>query len=798
VTCRFFIAPNSFPKEVFAMSREVTAVTKQVSTQEKLTIAEHAERLGMGWWTALLPLALTLFFVRLIPGVAAGDVYTLSYDWVPSLGVSFSFYVDGLALVMALLVAGIGTLIYLYAGRYLAGDEGLLPFYIWVTLFMVAMLGLVTAGNVLTLFVFWELTSISSYLLIGYKHKVAYARDAALQALLITGGGGLVLLAGLILMGGAVGSYEMADVLASGDLLRAHPLYVPILILVLVGAFTKSAQFPFHFWLPGAMAAPTPVSAYLHSATMVKAGVYLLARLNPALGSTELWTVLLVSFGGVTMVLGAFLAWQQRDLKRILAYSTVSALGTLVFLLGIGTDVALKAALIFLMVHSLYKGALFLVAGAVDHATGSRDVTELSGLARAMPWTAGAGALAALSMAGIPPFYGFVGKELIYEAALYAPSWAAWLTAGALIANIFNVVVAGLVAVRPFWGRPSSLAEHAHEGGFPMILGPALLATGGLLAGLLLTPVGSLFVSPAVSAVAGEATTVKLSLWHGFNTMLVLSIVTVALGALIYQFRAQIGQPLTAVTNWIEASPGQGYKSGLNGLKSGAAGLTRRLQTGRLRQYVRVVLMTTVLLVAGGLILGGVSPQLGRLVEVQFHEVAVALMILIAAVMASRARSRLAAVLALGVVGYGMALFFVLLGAPDLAMTQFAVETLTVLLFVLVLYRLPRFASLSSRSDQIQDAIVAISAGVLMATVVIVTVALPHPSTLTDYFAQSSLALAQGRNVVNVILVDFRSLDTLGEIVVLAVAATGVYALMKLRLANNPSDQESANEEWEG
>jgi multicomponent Na+:H+ antiporter subunit A len=280
--------------------------------------------------------------------------------------------------------------------------------------------------------------------------------------------------------------------------------------------------------------------------------------------------------------------------------------------------------------------------------------------------------------------------------------------------------------------------------------------------------------------------------------MLVLSIVTVALGALIYQFRAQIGQPLTAVTNWIEASPGQGYKSGLNGLKSGAAGLTRRLQTGRLRQYVRVVLMTTVLLVAGGLILGGVSPQLGRLVEVQFHEVAVALMILIAAVMASRARSRLAAVLALGVVGYGMALFFVLLGAPDLAMTQFAVETLTVLLFVLVLYRLPRFASLSSRSDQIQDAIVAISAGVLMATVVIVTVALPHPSTLTDYFAQSSLALAQGRNVVNVILVDFRSLDTLGEIVVLAVAATGVYALMKLRLANNPSDQESANEEWEG
>ncbi|MBI1297575.1 putative monovalent cation/H+ antiporter subunit A [bacterium] len=762
----------------------ISMVDDKVLTANRQSTSQRAERFGLGWWTAALPLALTLFFVSQIQAVAAGGVVTWSFDWVPSLGVPISFYIDGLALVMALLVAGIGTCVYLYAGRYLAGDKGLLRFYVWVTLFMLSMLGLVTSGNVLTLFVFWELTSISSYLLIGYKHKEEYARDAALQALLITGGGGLALLAGLLLMGGVAGSYDLVTLLASGDVLTSHPLYAAMLVLILVGAFTKSAQFPFHFWLPGAMAAPTPVSAYLHSATMVKAGVFLLARINPALGGTALWTTLLVSFGATTMVLGAFLAWQQRDLKRILAYSTVSALGTLVLLIGIGTPVALKAAIVFLVVHSLYKGALFLVAGAVDHATGSRDVTLLSGLARAMPWTAGAGALAALSMAGLPPFFGFVGKELIYEATLYAPTWVVILTVAAVVANVFNVVVAGLVALRPFWGKPSSHAEHAHEGGFFMILGPAFLATLGLLAGLFLTPVSSLFVTPAVSALAGESTQIKLSLWHGINPMLGLSVLTVALGAVIYRFRTSIASPMTAATTWIEAAPGQVYQIALDGLKGGSVAVTRRLQTGNLRRYVRVVLLTMLVLVGSALVVGSTWPQFSQPLDVRFHEVVLALLMLAAALVVTRAKSRLLAVTSLGVVGFGMSMFFLLLGAPDLAMTQFAVETLTVLLFVLVLYRLPRFASLTSGSEKVFDGIVAVAGGVLMAVVVLVTIDLPHPSTLTTYFAENSLALANGRNVVNVILVDFRSLDTLGEIIVLAIAATGVFALMKLRITN--------------
>ncbi|MCB0113654.1 MAG: DUF4040 domain-containing protein, partial [Caldilineaceae bacterium] len=548
------------------------------------------------------------------------------------------------------------------------------------------------------------------------------------------------------------------------------------------GAFTKSAQFPFHFWLPGAMAAPTPVSAYLHSATMVKAGVFLLARLNPALGGTPLWTGMLVAFGATTMVLGAFLAWQQRDLKRILAYSTVSALGTLVLLIGIGTDVALKAAIVFLVVHSLYKGALFLVAGAVDHATGSRDVTELSGLARAMPWTAGAGALAALSMAGLPPFFGFVGKELIYEATLYAPNWVVILTVAAVVANVFNVVVAGLVALRPFWGTPSAHAEHAHEGGFFMVLGPAFLATLGLLAGLLLTPVSSLFVGPAVSALAGESTKIKLSLWHGINPMLMLSVLTVALGAVIYRFRSGLSAPMTAATGWVEVAPSRLYQVALDGLKVGSVGLTKRLQTGHLRRYVRVVLLAALILVGGALVIGSTWPQFSQPLDVRFHEVALAVIMLVAAFLVARTTSRLVAVTSLGVVGFGMSIFFVLLGAPDLAMTQFAVETLTVLLFVLVLYRLPRFAALTGQGDKIIDGIVAVAGGVLMALIVLIAIDLPHPTTLTSYFAENSLALANGRNVVNVILVDFRSLDTLGEIIVLAIAATGVYALMKLRM----------------
>ncbi len=740
------------------------------------------------WLVALLPLGLTLFFASHLTTIASGEVLITSWPWIPSLGVNLSFYLDGLALLMALLICGIGTLIMLYSGAYLAGDRALPRFYLLITLFMLAMVGVVTAGNLVTLFLFWELTSISSYLLIGYKHKDAEARASALQALLITGGGGLALLAGLLMVGNISNSFELSVLLAGAGELQAHPQYVAILVLILLGAFTKSAQFPFHFWLPGAMTAPTPASAYLHSATMVKAGVYLLARLSPVLGGTSLWMGSLVVAGTITLLLGAWLAWQQRDLKRILAYSTVSALGTLVMLLGIGSELAVKAALLFLIVHSLYKASLFLVAGGIDHATGTRDVLQLGGLARLMPWSATAAALAALAMAGMAPFMGFISKELLYEATLGVPEWATLLTGAAVVANSLGIVAAGLVAVQPFVGARTPLTTHAHEGGWPLFIAPLLLASLGLLGAFLLTPLATLFLQPALNAIVPGAAAIKLYLWHGINPMLILSIVTLVAGGVAFWGRAGL---LRLVTNWPRGErwgPAQWYEGAVNGLRSNSYRLTRRVQNGQLRSYVHIVLLTTFALLAWGLWQLPTWSLPAFAGPIYIHEFALAAMMLIAALVATRTPSRLMAVVSLGVVGFGVTLFFALFSAPDLAMTQFAIESLTVLLFVLVIYRLPRFAALTTSRQRNADAIVAVGLGALMTMIVLLGSAQVQNTALSSFFAENSLLQANGRNVVNVILVDFRSLDTFGEMIVLAIAGIGIYTLIHLRAADPTPD----------
>ncbi len=739
-------------------------------------------RAAAGWLLALLPLALFVYFASFLPAVTAGQVFASVWNWVPSLGIPLSFYLDGLSLTFALLISGIGALVIVYAGSYLAGDDRLGRLYLLLLIFMAAMLGLVLAGNVITLFVFWELTSISSYLLIGFEHDKASARTAALQALLITGTGGLALLAGLVLIGLAGGSFEFSALLTQGDVLRAHPQYLAMLLLVLAGAFTKSAQFPFHFWLPSAMAAPTPISAYLHSATMVKAGVYLLARLTPMLGGTDEWHYLVTMAGAVTMLLGAALALAQTDLKRILAYTTVSALGTLVLLIGLGTTLAIKAALVFLIVHSLYKGALFLVTGALDHATGTREVEQLGGLWRVMPVTAAATVLAALSMAGLPPLFGFISKELLYEAKLEAPR-AAWLiTSAGVLTNVLMVSLAAVIALRPFFGRKRATPKAAHEAPLAMLLGPALLALTGLVIGLLPDVIATPLIGAAVSATRAEATEIKLALWHGLNPILLLSVITVASGAVVYWLRERLrwlAQRLHALAEW---GPPRWYELGLDGVLAFAKGLTRVLQNGYLRVYLMVTVLTTLGLV-GTVFFSRVGFRWPTLqFDIRFYEWIVAAVILSAAVMAVRSTSRLAAVAALGVVGFGVALIYILYGAPDLAKTQFAIETLTVVLFVLVLYRLPRFANYTSKPARVRDLAIALAVGGLMTTLLLATVATPLQSRLAGYFATASVPLAKGRNIVNVILVDFRGLDTLGEIIVLSIAAIGVFALLRLRL----------------
>ncbi len=735
-----------------------------------------------GWLLAAYPLVVAALAGQIL---TSREPYASTFPWAPDLGLALSFRADGLSLLFVLLISVIGSLVLVYGSGYLRGHADLGRFYAWLLVFMAAMLGVVTADNLLLLFVFWELTSLSSYFLIGFGHDGASARRAALQALLVTGGGGLALLAGLVLLGLSAGTFEISALLEQGDGIRGGALYVPATCLILLGAFTKSAQFPFHFWLPNAMEAPTPVSAYLHSATMVKAGIYLLLRLSPALNGTDLWLALVVGAGVVTLLVGGLLSLAQIDLKRLLAYSTVSALGLLTLLIGLGTPVALKAAVGFLAAHAAYKGALFLVAGILDHETGTRDVRRLGGLRRALPITAAAGGLAALSMAGLPPLLGFVTKELAYEAGLQDAS-ALPLMAALVLGGVGFVFVAGIVGVAPFWSAPAvgrgdpegvGPATAEHEAGAALWLGPGVLAVFGLLAGLWVEPFGALVLAPAASAAIGETVTLKLALWHGLTPALGLSILTLALGAGLFVIRARVRQGLAFAARILGGDFGfDRLLAGLNGL---ASLQTRLLQNGYLRYYLLMIVIATIALVGGTLLARGVAWP-ATVFDIEWHEAALGALILIAAFAAIRSRSRLSAVAALGAVGFGVSLIYLWYGAPDLAMTQFLIESLTVVLFVLAFYHLPHFARLSSVPARARDVVIALMTGGLMTALVLTVLAEPLFPSISDYYGRVAAVDAHGRNVVNVILVDFRGLDTLGEITVLGIAATGVFALLKL------------------
>jgi len=742
-----------------------------------------------GWLLPLVPLAITIYLATLIGNVADGETVTASWDWVPALGVRLAFMVDGLSLTFALLIAGIGALVLLYAGAYMEGDPNTDRLYGWLLVFMGSMLGLVLADNVLTLFVFWELTSISSYLLIGFKHAEDESRDSALKALLITFAGGQAMLAGLILLAMTAGTSQISAINLGGAAIRADDLYLPILLLILAGALTKSAQVPFHFWLPAAMAAPTPVSAYLHSATMVKAGVYLLARLSPALGGTDSWFYLLSIVGALTMVVGAFLAFRQTDLKLILAYSTISVLGSLVMLLGIGTTIAVEAAVVTLVVHSFYKGGLFLVAGAIDHETGTRDIRDLSGLARTMPVVAAIAGLAALSLAGIPPFAGFLGKELLYEAVGESEELGVALTVAAMVAKALLVAVAGLVAILPFAGRPSQAARDAHDPPMRMIVAPGLLAVAGLATGLAPSLLSRPLISPASSSILGEPVSVKLALWHGFGTVLLLSAITVVAGALIYAGRRRMVAAAGTLEPLGTVGPSRIYDHALRGLNWLATTQTRLLQTGFLRHYQIAVLITLVTLVGTTLLWRANTIQLGDFDDLHVIEIGLSAMILIAALTAVLTNSRLGAVAALGIIGYSVALIYTIYGAPDLAMAQFLVETLTVILFVLVFYHLPGLAQLSPRKVVIRDAGIAVACGALVTGLVLAATSEQFSPSISTFFTSKTIEEAHSRNIVNAILTDYRALDSLGEITVLALAGAGVFALLKLRPAGTGSDE---------
>jgi multicomponent Na+:H+ antiporter subunit A len=739
---------------------------------------------------ALIPAVIFLFFLDKVGIISTGKVLFESTPWVPALGINLSFRLDGLSLLFALLISGIGTLIFIYASSYLKGHKYLDRFFGYLLLFMSAMLGLVLSNNSLLLFIFWELTSISSFFLIGFNNDSAESRKSALTALGITGLGGFFLLAGLVLAGHVIGSYSVGDMLAQASEIKNSEFYPLILGFVLMGAFTKSAQFPFHFWLPGAMKAPTPVSAYLHSATMVKAGIYVLARFTPILGGTPYWQWALMGFGGFTMLYAAARSLFKNDLKGVLAYSTISALGILTFLLGIGTSEAIIAVSAFIVAHALYKAPLFLVTGIIDHETGTRDLTRLSGLARVMFPVALAGGLAALSSAGLPFTFGFIGKDLIYEATLhFKGGWVWYLTGLAVITNIGLVAAGFLAGFKPFLGPTKEEFKHVHLPPLGMWLPPLLLAILGVLFGLFPSIAGQYLSEATVKGILQLYVPVQLKIWHGFNTVLILSLATLAAGSVIYLANTLRMRKEIAVRRLERLDTETIFEKLFILAKRFATAYTNYFHDGYLRSYLLKIIIFAEILLAYEIFRGGwFTIDFSKLSPVRFYDVAIAIVLIGALYKTLKTSSRLTAVVSMSVIGYAICLIFVVYSAPDLAMTQFTIDTLTVVLFVLVLYRLPSFLKFRNTPVMIRDGVVAVIFGVLLSIICLRVLQEPTQYNISDFYAKYAYTLGKGRNVVNVILVDFRGFDTMFEIVVLCVAAIGVYSLLKLRLKSSEKE----------
>ncbi len=726
------------------------------------------------------------------PAVLSGTVLTEGFDWLPQLGLNVHFRLDGLGLLFAGLILGIGVLILLYAKFYLDKGENDARFYCYLMLFQGAMLGIVLSDNILLLLIFWELTSLSSFLLIGWWSHLSESRQGARMALAITGGGGLAMIAGMLILGRIAGSYDLSVILTQGEAIRASEWYLPALVLILLGCFAKSAQFPFQFWLPHAMAAPTPVSAYLHSATMVKAGIFLMARLWPVLSGTDAWFYIVATTGMVTMLLGAKTALFKDDLKSILAYSTVSHLGLITFLLGLGSKAAAVAAMVHILAHASFKAALFMVVGIVDHSVGTRDLRLLGGLRRTMPVTFGIALLAGLSMAGIPPLNGFLSKELMLEEAAHTV-WAGlyWLVpflavSGALLSVAYTFRMFG----RTFLGQERDEYPYPpHDPALGMLLSPlvlvAFVVASGLLPSLLLSPLAQ----AAAGAVTGTPVAVYLALWHGLEppalwmSLGAIGGAVLALG-LYPQMRA-------LWDNFPKPDGKTLFEAGIAGLRRFARGVTRFTDSGSISQAMAmaaaVIVAAALWAFTGGAHSAGTrvatpmetAPLIGWLLLVVFAVAAVVLH-----------RNRVVSLLMMGGAGLVISVAFAYLSAPDLALTQITVEVVTVMLLLLALNFLPKETpreSLGLRRGR--DGVLAVAAGLGaagLAYALMMRNAAFEP--ISAFHLAQSKPGAGGTNAVNTIIVDFRGFDTYGEIIVLGIAALILCALAEALLGPGPAN----------
>jgi len=745
---------------------------------------------------ALLPAGLFGAFVWYAPAVAQGLNVADVWSWAPSVGVDMVLRLDGFSLLFAFLITGIGTVVTIYATAYLSAQavRDRARFIFLVLAFMAAMLGTVLSDNLVVMYVFWEATSLLSFMLIGFESRRPEARKAALQSLLITAAGGLALFGSILLIGMELGTFRLSELVDRSSELLESPWLVSIIVLLLIGAFTKSAQFPFHFWLPQAMAAPTPASAYLHSATMVKLGVYLLARFDVVFRDVIWFGDTLVIFGSVTMLIAALGAVRATGYKAVLAQSTVASLGILVMLIGLDGPISTVAVCGFILAHAFYKAALFFCAGTAIHATHIHELSKLGGLARFLPITATAIVLASLSMAGLPPFAGFIAKEYLFEAQL-ASSWNALPILVAVIVNGVMVATAGVVSLQPFFLKRGKI-RHVEHGETPgLLVGPLILGLLGISAGLMPGVFSYYLISPAATAIFGAPINVSFSLWHGLTPMLALSALAVTLGVLLAWKWGPFHRALNHMPLLRRVDANRIYYWVVDRILDAARWCTQQLQNGDIRHYT---LITSIVLVSTGV---WSIARSGGMTELAFGGEllplpAILLVFgLLGSLVAARTRSLVTGLIGVGVVGYGSALLFLLHGAPDLALTQFAVETLVLIVLMAVLGRLPGIArpTRSGRERWI-DTGVATVFGLLVFVALSSMLAAPLDSRVSDFFGETSYAKAHGMNVVNVVIVDYRALDTLGEIAVVAFATLGVWCLLRRRSTRTKPSAASTNE----
>ncbi len=752
-------------------------------------------RRGAAWVAGAVALLAVAILLMAAPAVYSGQVLRWRIDWVPALGLAFGFRVDGLAFLFAMLISAIGALIVLYAAYYLAASDPARRFFMFLLLFMGAMLGIVLSDNLLLLVVFWELTSLSSFLLIGYWNGRSDAREGARMALTITGAGGLALLGGVLIIGNIVGSYDLDRVLQAGEVIRAHPLYLPALVLVLLGCFTKSAQFPFHFWLPHAMAAPTPVSAYLHSATMVKAGVFLLARMYPALSGSDLWFWMVSLTGLATLLIGAYIAIFKHDLKGLLAYSTISHLGLITLLFGLDTQLAVVAGVFHIINHATFKASLFMAAGIIDHETGSRDMRRLNGLWKYMPWTATLAMIASAAMAGVPLLNGFLSKEMFFTEAVGKEGYAAMqvlLPLGATLAGVFSVTYSARFIYEVFFnGSPKDLPKVPHEPPMfmrvPVEILVVLCLVVGLVPGITIGPTLAVAAQAALfGGPGGPMPAYKLALWHGVNLPLIMSAIALVGGLLLYVLLHRLVglHRLEKLPLWIMKGGRDFFAAGAEQLVRAASVLTGALQNGQLQRYLALLVIMSV--AAGALpLLRGLDFGSGS-VDLPAPDLAVSALWLIGMAAAIGTvvahRQRLLALILLGATGLVVSLAFVYLSAPDLALTQLLVEVVTIILMMLALNWLPR----EGRPEGVPfrfspkkwgHAVIACVAGLGTSSLAYLVLTRPFDS-ISPYFLRTTVPEGGGSNAVNVILVDYRGFDTLGEITVLGIAGIIVFALL--------------------